>query len=48
MSTAKMPPNEWENLWQEYSKGLEKWKEVFETFQKATMDMQKKYNEVVW
>ena len=47
MSKEKMPPNEWNNLWQEYAKVLEKWREVFDAFQKATLDMQKKYNEVM-
>ncbi len=47
MSENKIPPNEWENLWQEYTKVLEKWREVFDAFQKATADMQKKYNEVM-
>ena len=47
MSKEKMPPNEWNNLWQEYAKVLDKWREVFDAFQKATLDMQKKYNEVM-
>ena len=47
MSENKMPQNEWENLWQEYTKVLEKWREVFDAFQKATAEMQKKYNEVM-
>ena len=47
MSTTKKSPDEWNQLWQEYSKVLDTWKEVFETFQKTTMEMQKKYNEVM-
>jgi hypothetical protein len=47
VSKEKMPPNEWENLWQEYVKVFEKWREIFDAFQEATMNMQKKYNEVM-
>src|SRR3989304_4313480 len=47
MSKSSKPTNDWDKLWQEYSKVLEKWKEVFETFQNTTMEMQKKYNEVI-
>ena len=38
---------DWDTLWKEYSKALEKWREVFETFQKSTVEMQEKYNEVM-
>jgi len=38
--------NEWDSLWQEYSKSLENWKIVFEQIQNATNDMQTKFNEV--
>ena len=47
MSKEKMPPNEWNNLWNDYTKVLEKWREMFNAFQAATIDMQKKYNEVM-
>src|SRR3972149_584888 len=47
MSKSSKPTNDWDKIWQEYSKVLEKWKEVFETFQNTTMEMQKKYNEVM-
>lgn len=38
---------EWDNLWKEYTKALEKWREVFELFQKTTSDMHEKYNELM-
>ena len=38
---------DWDTLWNEYSNALEKWREVFETFQKSTTEMQEKYNEVM-
>src|SRR3989304_3222928 len=47
MSKSSKPTNDWDKIWQEYSKVFEKWKEVFETFQNTTLEMQKKYNEVM-
>jgi DNA mismatch repair ATPase MutS len=38
--------NEWDSLWGEYSKSLENWKSIFEQFQKASNDMQTKFNQV--
>jgi hypothetical protein len=38
--------NEWDSLWQEYTKSLENWKTLFEQVQKANNDMQTKFNEV--
>lgn len=38
---------DWDTLWNEYTKSLEKWKEVFESFQKMTQEMQTKYNQVI-
>ena len=38
--------NEWDSLWQEYTKSLEKWKSLFEQIQTASNDMQIKFNEV--
>ena len=38
--------NEWDSLWQEYSKSLENWKNLFEQIQSANHDMQAKFNEV--
>jgi len=38
---------DWDTLWNEYSNALEKWREVFETFQKSTTEMQEKYNQVM-
>ena len=39
-------PNEWDSLWQEYTKSLENWKTLFEQVQNANNDMQTKFNEV--
>jgi Skp family chaperone for outer membrane proteins len=38
--------NEWDSLWQEYTKSLENWKTMFEQVQNANNDMQAKFNEV--
>ena len=38
--------NEWDSLWQEYTKSLENWKSLFEQIQTASNDMQTKFNEV--
>ena len=47
MSDDSKSTNDWDGLWQEYSKVLEKWREMFELFQKSTKEMQKKYTEVL-
>ena len=39
-------PNEWDSLWQEYTKSLENWKTLFEQIQNASNEMQAKFNEV--
>ena len=38
--------NEWDLLWQEYTKSLENWKTFFEKIQNANKDLQAKFNEV--
>jgi uncharacterized protein YaaW (UPF0174 family) len=38
--------NEWDSLWQNYTKSLENWKTIFEQVQKANNDMQAKFNQV--
>lgn len=38
--------NEWDSLWQEYTKSLDNWKTLFEKVQNANNDMQAKFNEV--
>ena len=38
--------NQWDSLWQEYTKSLENWKNLFEQVQAANNDMQAKFNEV--
>ena len=47
MSKSKKSSNEWDELWKEYTDVLDKWKEIFETFQKTTMEMQKTYNQLM-
>ena len=44
--SKEQKPNEWDSLWQEYTKSLENWKTIFEQAQKANNDMQAKFNEV--
>ena len=44
--TSDEKSNQWDSLWQEYSKSLENWKTVFEQIQNATNEMQAKFNEV--
>jgi len=44
--TSEGKSNEWDSIWQEYSKSLANWKTVFEQIQNATNDMQTKFNEV--
>ena len=39
-------PNEWDSLWQEYTKSLDAWKSLFEQMQNASNDMQAKFNQV--
>ena len=38
--------NEWDSLWAEYTKSLETWKSLFEQIQKASNEMQLKFNDV--
>ena len=38
--------NQWDSLWQEYTKSLEGWKSLFEQMQNASNDMQAKFNQV--
>ncbi len=42
MSKSSKSTTEWDKQWQDYSKMLEQWKEVFQTFQNTTLEMQKK------
>ena len=47
MSETTKSTIDWDKLWEEYSNLFAKWKEVFQTFQNTTLEMQKKYNEVM-
>lgn len=38
---------DWDQLWVKYNKSLKTWREVFESLQKATNDVQSKYAEVL-
>ena len=40
-------PKDWEKLWLEYNKSLKSWMQAFESLQKATKDVQSKYNDVM-
>ena len=47
MSESEGQSNDWEKLWQDYSKSLENWKQLFESVQKANAEMQEKFNQVM-
>jgi hypothetical protein len=38
---------DWDKLWIEYNKSLKTWMSTFESLQKATKDVQSKYNDVM-
>jgi hypothetical protein len=38
---------DWDDLWIEYNKSLKAWMQSFESLQKATKDVQSKYNDVM-
>ena len=46
LMSKEVKSNEWDLLWQEYTKSLENWKTLFEKIQNANKDMQAKFNEV--
>ena len=41
------PPQDWGQLWVKYNKSLKTWMEAFESLQRATNDVQSKYNEAM-
>src|SRR5690348_18289764 len=47
MSKTPTAPKDWDKLWLEYNKSLKAWMQSFETLQKATKDVQTKYNDVM-
>ena len=40
-------PKDWDKMWIEYNKSLKAWMHAFESLQKATTDVQSKYNDVM-
>src|SRR5574338_1190415 len=45
---AKVPKaKNWDSLWSEYSSLLKKWAQTFQPLQKASSEVQSKYNEVM-
>ncbi|MGI0006848.1 MAG: hypothetical protein ACREAR_02485 [Nitrosotalea sp.] len=40
-------PKDWDKMWIEYNKSLKAWMHTFELLQKATTDVQSKYNDVM-
>ena len=40
-------PKDWDKIWVEYNKSLKGWMQAFEALQKASNDIQSKYNEVM-
>jgi len=47
--SSKQPSStaDWDKMWQEYTSALDQWKLIFDSFQKACVDMQQKYNNVM-
>jgi len=41
------PETNWESLWKEYIIALENWKQMYESVQKASLEMQQRFNEVI-
>ncbi len=44
---SKQPPNDWQKLWDDYTKSFETWKQMFESIQKAGAEMQANFNRVI-
>jgi len=47
MSKNEKSAKDWTKLWNEYTSALEKWRVSFQSLQKASNDVQAKYNEVM-
>ncbi len=47
MAKNERSANNWTKLWNEYSSALEKWRQSFQSFQKANAEIQTKYGEVM-
>lgn len=47
MSKEHAAPRDWDKMWIEYNKSLKAWMHAFESLQKATTDVQSKYNDVM-
>ena len=47
MSKNEKSAKNWTKLWNEYTSSLEKWRVSFQSLQKASSDVQAKYNEVM-
>ena len=41
------PAQDWDKLWTEYNKSLKTWLQTFESLQKASSEVQEKYNEAM-
>ena len=41
------PPEDWDKLWFDYNKSLKTWMGAFESLQRATDDVQSKYNDAM-
>ena len=46
MSDSNDTTKEWNMLWTEYTKSLDNWKNIYEQSQRASADMQARFNEV--
>ena len=47
MSDASNEQNDWQRLWNDYTKSFENWKQMFESIQKANSEMQHSFNQVI-
>jgi hypothetical protein len=47
LMSKSSPPKDWDKMWLEYNKSLKTWSLAFESLQKATKDVQSKYNDVM-
>ena len=45
--SKEAPPKDWDKLWFDYNKSLKSWMGAFEALQRATIEVQSKYNETM-
>jgi hypothetical protein len=40
----KKSETDWESLWKEYTRALENWRQMYESVQKASLEMQRRFS----